>query len=122
MSDRERGRWGEEAAGAYYRARGFHVLEQNYYCPFGEIDLIVERGDCLRFVEVKARSQFSYGRPADFVDRRKRNKIRRTAMHFLSHKVSQSSWTYYLFDIVEVDLKHKMIHCLSNAFALSEDR
>lgn len=120
MSVDEKGRWGEDAAASYYASRGFQILERNFHCPFGEIDLIVGRGDCLRFVEVKARTRSTYGRPADFVDRRKRNKIRRTAFHFLSRFEGRERWTYYLFDVVEVSLSEGRIHCIPNAFALKE--
>ena len=120
MTEGEKGRWGEEAAAIYYQSQGFQVLERNYRSPFGEIDLIVSREDCLRFVEVKARTNSKYGRPADFVDRRKRDKIRRTAFHFLSQQSRQGTWTYYLFDVVEVNLREKTIHRIPNAFALKE--
>ena len=120
MTEEEKGRWGEEATAVYYQSRGFQVLERNYRSPFGEIDLIVSREDCLRFVEVKARTSSKYGRPADFVDRRKRDRIRRTAFHFLSRQAKQGTWTYYLFDVVEVNLREKTIHRIPNAFALKE--
>lgn len=120
MTEGEKGRWGEEAAASYYRSQGFQILERNYRSPFGEIDLIVSRDDCLRFVEVKARTSSKYGRPADFVDRRKRDRIRRTAFHFLSRQAKQGTWTYYLFDVVEVNLRERTIHRIPNAFALKE--
>lgn len=71
------GKIGEDAAAAYYEKDGFRVVERNYRVSHKEIDLIVENDEFLVFVEVKARVQAygarsRYGRPADAVNRKKR--------------------------------------------------
>lgn len=64
-----RGRVGEEAAARYLSESGWRILARNYSGPRGELDLVAWDGECMAFVEVKARSLGSWGRPADAVDR-----------------------------------------------------
>lgn len=77
------GRAGEELAGEFLRKKGYRVLEKNYRTCFGEIDLIARDRDVIVFVEVKTRSDESFGRPFEAVHPRKREKIRKTALWFL---------------------------------------
>ncbi|MEL0040747.1 MAG: YraN family protein, partial [Ilumatobacter sp.] len=63
-STNARGRWGENRAALEYRRAGFEVIDRNWSCRRGEIDLILRRGDLLVFCEVKARARASHGGPA----------------------------------------------------------
>ena len=58
------GKAGEEAAVQFLRQHGYRILERNYRCRFGEIDLIARDGPMLAFVEVKTRRSQKYGPPA----------------------------------------------------------
>jgi len=62
------GRWGEALAANWLRERGCQVLEANWRCRFGEIDLIVREGNFLCFVEVKLRRSAAYGQAGEFVE------------------------------------------------------
>jgi putative endonuclease len=73
------GRAGEDAAAAYYRGLGFVVVERNFRCPSGEIDIIARRGKTLVFCEVKTRSADRWGDPSEAVGRRKQQRLRRLA-------------------------------------------
>ncbi len=77
------GRAGEEAAGRYLEAQGYRVVERNYRCRSGEIDIIARDGDVLCFVEVKARRTGAYGRGIEAVEARKRQRMRRAAAGYL---------------------------------------
>lgn len=57
------GRRGEEIAAAFFVAQGFRILTRNWRCRFGEIDLIVQKGVNVRFIEVKMRRTHAYGYP-----------------------------------------------------------
>lgn len=59
----ELGRRGEDVAAAFFRAQGFSVLSRNWRCRLGEIDLIVGRGQEIRFIEVKMRKTHAFGYP-----------------------------------------------------------
>jgi putative endonuclease len=80
----ERGRQGEELAAAWYSSHGFAVLDRNWRCPTGEVDLVARRGDLLVVCEVKARRTDAFGPPAAAVGRLKQQRLRRLAAAWLA--------------------------------------
>ena len=74
----------EQAAGFFLEQIGYEVLEYNYRCRFGEIDIIAKDGICLVFCEVKYRSGREKGSPLEAVDNRKQQRIFRCASHYLA--------------------------------------
>jgi putative endonuclease len=70
---------GEDAAAAWYRARGYEVLARNWRCPEGELDLVVAGPGTIVFCEVKARSTSAFGTPFDAVTPAKQRRLRRLA-------------------------------------------
>ena len=78
------GRQGEDAAAALLTRLGLSVLERNWSCRAGEIDLICRDGDVLVFVEVKTRGPSSLASGEDAVDAGKRTRIARAAALYLS--------------------------------------
>lgn len=102
MSGRESrllGRWGEERAAEYLRGKGFTLRAANWRCRFGEIDLVADDGVYLCFVEVKLRRSAAFGTPGAYVDRRKREKLRTSAMLYLARHPTQLQPR---FDVIEV--------------------
>ncbi|MDH6237486.1 YraN family protein [Cryobacterium sp. CG_9.6] len=73
------GRYGEDCAAAYLVAEGYSVIDRNWRCPDGEVDLIVERGAEVVFVEVKTRSSVSFGHPFEAITAEKLARMRRLA-------------------------------------------
>ncbi|MGB9691009.1 MAG: YraN family protein [Candidatus Sumerlaeaceae bacterium] len=100
--NRQLGDKGEEIAARFLANEGFRIIERNYRCPAGEIDIIAERNDRLHFVEVKTRSTLDKFAPEDAVDSEKRRHIRRAARHYLRSFRQPSPST---FDIVSVILR-----------------
>jgi len=80
------GRAGEDAAERLYRKSGFQVLERNYRCTAGEIDLVVRRGPLIVFCEVKARRTDRWGEPSEAVHHGKQARLRRLAAVWLSDR------------------------------------
>lgn len=78
------GKRGEAIAAAYLERMGYAVLERNYRCVFGEIDIVARDGATICFVEVKSRRSARYGDPQLAVTRRKQEKVIRTARHYLA--------------------------------------
>ena len=76
------GTTGEEAALAFLTARGYVLLHRNFRVPTGEIDLVLEKGAELIFVEVKTRRGRSHGHPSEAVGWRKQRRIVRTALWY----------------------------------------
>lgn len=73
----------EEIAALHIQQQGLTIRDKNYRCRQGEIDLIAQDGICLIFIEVKYRKNSRMGLPAQAVDRRKQQKIRKVAEYYL---------------------------------------
>lgn len=69
------GRAGEHAAEAHFRARGFEILDRNWRCRAGEIDLVVADADAIAIVEVKTRRSAAFGHPFEAIDARKLHRL-----------------------------------------------
>lgn len=74
----------EQLAAQYLQQQGLKLLQSNYRCRFGEIDLICQQKDVLIFVEVRLRNNASFGGAAASIDARKQAKLVRTAQHYLA--------------------------------------
>lgn len=86
------GRYGEDVAEKHVLAAGWRVLDRNWRCRDGEIDLVGLDGDELVVVEVKTRRSTAYGHPAEAVTRLKLARVRRLAAAWLAdHDVRPSS-------------------------------
>ena len=81
---KELGAWGEEQAARCLRRKGYTIVERNYACRFGEIDLIVRRGGIIAFVEVKLRKNADFAAAREFVTYGKQQRILKSASLWLS--------------------------------------
>jgi len=116
-----RGELGERAAKKHLQKLGLKFLTANFRSDRGEIDLVFRDGDCLVFVEVKARSSEDWTRPAAAVDTRKRRLLSQTALDYL--KLLKNPKIKIRFDIVEVlltDGEVREVRHLPNTFSLSK--
>ena len=77
---------GEQLAARHLGRQGFVILERNYRCPIGELDLVARKGPLLVFAEVKTRKSGHYGPPEIAVTHRKQRKIVRLAQFYLKQK------------------------------------
>ena len=80
----ELGRYGEELAVAHLRAQGLQVLERNWRCRLGEIDVVAVDGDCLVVCEVKTRRSLAAGSPLEAVTPAKLGRLRRLTAAWLA--------------------------------------
>lgn len=76
----------EQKAAKYLKDLGYQIIEQNFRCKIGEIDLIAREGDYLVFVEVKYRTDGKMGQPQEAVDFRKQQKICKVASYYCMKK------------------------------------
>jgi putative endonuclease len=96
----ELGRRGEDLAVAYLEQQGLVVLDRNWRCRHGELDVICTDRERLVVCEVKTRTSTRYGSPAEAVDERKVRRIRRLANLWLAaHHVC---WVEIRFDVLAV--------------------
>ena len=94
------GRTGERLAADALMNKGYRILERNFRCRYGEIDLVAEDEHDLIFVEVKARRGTSYGLPEDALTFFKRRKLLELASYYLDlHTCADRSWR---IDVVAV--------------------
>lgn len=80
---RARGVAGEDVAAAWYRAQGYEIVDRNWRCRAGELDLIVRQGPSFVFCEVKSRATDLFGTGAEAVTYEKRQRIRHLAARWI---------------------------------------
>ena len=115
----EFGKAGEDLAVRYLRKKGYKILERNYTCPVGEIDIVARDKKTIAFVEVKTRRSMSYGSARLAITPHKQRKISMTALYYLkfNHQMGQGA----RFDVVTVYSTRDMqeIDLIKNAFDLA---
>lgn len=100
MNTRIEGRRGEDVAAAYLIKKKYKIIERNFACHFGEIDIIALDGKTVAFVEVKARKNDRFGLPREAVDKNKQNTIIRCANYWLYK--NRHTGVPVRFDVVEI--------------------
>ncbi len=96
------GQSGEAVAATFLRKQGYRLLQRNYRCTLGEIDLIVQDGEELVFVEVRTKQRPCLFRPEESIDRRKALRLVKLGEYYLaSTKHLEVPWR---IDLVVVEL------------------
>ena len=80
------GKEGEDLAAAFLAEKGFRVVDRNFRCTGGEIDIVCEDGKMLVFVEVKTRSRATRGEPGEAVGSAKKKRLVKAASLYLSRR------------------------------------
>lgn len=119
LRGKKTGQRGEDLAADYLAGAGYRIVERNYRCFYGEIDIVAREGETLVFAEVKSRRSEAYGAPQLAVGREKQKKLSRIALHYLAQK--HPSGTPARFDVVAVRLRPEgpQIELIRNAFELT---
>ncbi len=102
MKRQESGKLGEQLACAALKKKGYKIIETNYRCRQGEVDIIALHKDCLVFIEVRSKAGNSFGSPEESVTAQKKQRLISTAMDYLSsHRDLPENWR---IDFVAVEL------------------
>lgn len=102
MTTTELGRWGEGIAAQALEAHGYRVVEKNWRCRTGEIDIVACDGESWVFAEVKLRSSDAFGTPEEAVTGAKQERLLTTGMMYLSeHELEDVDWR---IDVVAIML------------------
>jgi putative endonuclease len=115
---REVGKRGEDAATRYIRKRGYKIVERNFTCPLGEVDIIALDRKTLCFIEVKTLSGKNYGPPEISVNIYKQHKLSKVALAYLNQNHLHD--IHARFDVIAVTLspEDERIELIKDAFEL----
>lgn len=96
----ELGKEGEEFAVNYLQKKGYKIIDRNFECRQGEIDIIAKEKNEYVFIEVKTRQNFNYGMPCEAVDERKQKHIWNATKYYIySHKLEDK---FIRIDVIEI--------------------
>ena len=111
----QHGKLAEEIARELLEANQLKLLNKNYHCRYGEIDLIMLDGKTLVFVEVRFRKSENYGGALESINYKKQEKIRTTALHYLQKNNSKLNARFDVVTLSSLDDKNK-INWIKSAF------
>ena len=119
----ELGRKGEEIALKYLTDKGYQLIARNYrFKRFGELDLIMQDGKYLVFVEVRTKKNTVFGTPLETVDYAKRRQIEKMAqLYFVKEKIPED--TFSRFDVIGIvlpDNAEPKIEHIQDAFIIGD--
>lgn len=103
----------EQIAQRYLKFNGYQIVAVNFFCRFGEIDIIAKKDRYIIFVEVKGRKNSKIGYPREYVTAKKKNKLILTAKYYMM--LHNDDETNYRFDVLEIIFDEKKINHIENA-------
>lgn len=93
MKKQESGKIGEQLACTALAQKGYKIIETNYRCRHGEIDVVALHKGCLVFIEVRSKASSAFGSPEESVTSKKKNRLAATALDYLScHHNLPENW------------------------------
>lgn len=101
---------GEEIAADYLKKKGYSILYRNYKTPYGEADIITKDNDTVVFVEVKTRSNVSFGQPFEAVNFKKQERLKRIALFYMKNINRQIKIRFDVISISSEDGRDKIEH------------
>jgi putative endonuclease len=110
------GKKGEDLASEYLRKKGYKVKARNYKTRLGEIDIIAEKDNVIVFVEVKTRSNNSFGCPFEAVHQKKRQKLKNVALLYLKRYKRHYPVQFDVLSITLMGNNNPVIEHITNAF------
>jgi putative endonuclease len=115
---KELGKKGEEVALRFLKEKGYRIIEKNYVCKMGEMDIIAKEKDTLTFIEVKTRTSTEFGPPQLAITPSKQRQLSKVALSYLNKK--QLKDVKARFDVVAILLgkKGEEIELIKDAFDL----
>lgn len=120
MHDKQQiGKTAEQTAYHFLQSKGLHLLKENYRCFYGEIDLIMQDGNDIVFVEVRSRNRLEYGSAIESINKNKQKKLIKTALYFLQ----KQQWLDKVacrFDVIGISsvLGKMNMEWIKNAFSV----
>ena len=117
--NKQLGNRGEVSAAWYLKNHDFVILDTNWRCSYGEVDIVAMDDGCLVFVEVKTRSSMAQGFPNEAVTVKKRRKYENIALAYLvCHDITDMPMRFDVVDVVRIDEDRCVIKHHVNAFGV----
>lgn len=120
LTKKQLGIKGEKEALSFLEKKGYEILEKNFRCVLGEIDIIMKHGEELVFIEVRSRTDTFFGEPYETVNMKKQNKLYKLAEYYLNLKELDD--ISCRFDVLSLILTHdgsvRKIEHIENAFGM----
>lgn len=108
---RSLGQWGENLAAIHLESQGLTIIERNWRCRGGEIDLVARDGETIVFVEVKTRRGRDFGAPEEALTPRKAQKLLNLGQIYVAeHDQDDTNWRIDLV-AVELDERGRLLRC-----------
>lgn len=114
MYDKNKGFEYEEIAKKYLLDNNYEIIEENFICKFGEIDIIAKKDNKLHFIEVKGRLNTLHGYPREAVTLSKQKRLISAAKYYFM--LNGKDDYFCQFDVIEIIFDEKTINHLKNAF------
>lgn len=117
MKRRETGALGEKVAGAFLENNGYEIIEKNYRCAEGEVDIIATQGNTLVFIEVRTKRNRQYGSPEESITLVKSERLRGLAERYMQEQ--EKTKVNWRIDLVAIEMERgnrvKRIEIIENA-------
>ena len=112
------GKVGEKLALAFLVKRGYEIIERNFWCPFGEVDIIAKDGQTVSFIEVKTRKSTLFGMPFESIVKKKQGHLVRASNFYLNRKgILDADCRFDVISVLfEKDCKAATVKLLKDAF------
>ncbi|HHV65209.1 MAG TPA: YraN family protein [Peptococcaceae bacterium] len=117
LKKKELGQMGESLAVAYLQEAGLRIIQQNYRCPKGELDIVARDGEYLVFVEVRTRTSAKRGTAEESISGKKAQKLKTLAAYYLLER-GFKEWPPLRFDVVAINVisRQPVINWIKNIF------
>jgi putative endonuclease len=117
LNRRDTGNLGEQLACSFLANNGYRIIETNYRCRDGEIDVVTQQKNILVFIEVRSKKGYRFGSPEESITEKKKEKLRAVAEHYTqNHENLPAEWR---IDVVAVQMnsngKVNRIEIIENA-------
>ena len=117
MNNKQLGAIGEKYAVDYLKRKKYNILQLNFFCPYGEIDIIAKHKNSLVFIEVKTRKSTKFGKGLEAVNFSKQQKLRKIALYYLNKNAP--TFSALRFDVIDILIQNDKvvkIEHIENAF------
>lgn len=121
MYRRNTGILGEKLAQDLLKKRGYRIVETNYRCRRGEIDIVAKHRDFLVFIEVRSKKSLEFGTPEESITPAKKRRLKAATLHYLqTHEKLPPQWRIDVV-VMELDSEGKLIRAEIIEDAIGEE-